>query len=121
MTDTTHSALSQDPYVFNRAGILMSSDLVRNANPRLALQMRNITAGRSLNPQPEESSKHAELFRIELDSFQVREIVECLSAHAQTSNIDPGMSIVTKTLLEDWVSLAKKMIEELPESEKPNL
>ena len=112
-----------DADIFSRGGLKYTFELVRRKNPELALRIRNITGGAPLpktNSQP--TNKNSDHFRVDLDSFQVRAIVEALIETTQ-QNPEGGkpaaMGGVARTLMEDWMTLAQKMIAELPDREKP--
>jgi hypothetical protein len=111
-----------DPCIFSRGSLKLTFDLLRNKNPKLALLVRNIIGG---SPLPKSvanlDNENTDFFKVDLDSFQVREIVEILMeyGHQQADNsIGMGLEVVAKTLVDDWVLLAKKMISEL--SDKPD-
>ncbi len=122
MPDETPSYKSTDPDIFSRGGLKLTYDLIRQDNAQLALDVRNIIGGR---PLPNDSSlrdiKNADHFRVDLDSLQVRAIVEALMQQLQGGEAgdNPGIANRAKSLLEDWIVLAKKMIEELPEDQRP--
>jgi len=122
-----NNSLSQNsnPAVFGRGSLKLTFDLLRKRNPKLALVVRNICNGTPLEKSGTElDNKDSDNFTVDLDSFQVREIVEILmeysqDQHPKVSNI--GMGVVAKTLTQDWVALAKKMFAELPEEQKPKM
>ena len=122
MPDETPSYKSTDPDVFSRGGLKLTYDLIRQDNAQLALDVRNIIGGR---PLPNDSSlgdiKNADHFRVDLDSLQVRAIVEALMQQLQGGEAgdNPGIANRAKSLLEDWMVLAKKMTGELPEDQRP--
>lgn len=118
MSDPTPTV--QEANVFSRGSLAHTFNLIRKSNPLLALTVRNITGGTPLpktDIQPD--NKHTDYFVVTLDSFQVREIVETLNAFVQTADEDSGAAVVARTLTEDWLRLAHKMISELPDSNKP--
>ena len=103
---------STDPDVFSRGGLKLTYELIRQDNAQLALDVRNIIGGLPLPETPSRlENKNAEHFRVELDSLQVRAIVEVLIQQLQGGEAgdDPGIAIMAKSLLEDWIVLAKKM------------
>jgi len=113
---------TNSPYVFSRGSLKLTYDLLRYKNPQLALNVRNIAGGK---PIPKSASqpdnKHADFFRVTLDSFQVRAIVEGLLEHADSddgSEGDMGRAVMAKSLVSDWMVLARKMIAELPDKMK---
>ena len=114
------SHLLRNASVFSRGGLIHTFDLVRKKNPQLALDIRNITAGTPL-PKPETliDNKHTDYFTVNLSSFQVRAIVEILVEYGQTEDKEAGTAVVARTLLDDWMRLAKQMISELPNDKSP--
>lgn len=110
----------RSPNIFSRGSLIHTFDLIRKKDPQLALTIRNITAGTPLPKtavQPD--NKHTDYFKVELDSFQVRAVVEALMEYAQSESEGSGAAVVAKTLMQDWMRLAHKMISELPDDEKP--
>lgn len=104
-----------DADVFSRGSLKLTFDSIRKVNPALALQVRNITSGTPLPKQAAQNdSEHADYFRVSLDSFQVRAVVEALMEIQQTEKDNPGMELMSKALTDDWVALARKMFEEMP-------
>jgi len=93
--------------------------MVKHANPQLALSLNCIAGSPPLNSSGDRQNKHADHFKVDFDSFQVRAVVEAISAYMQEGAVDPGMAIVCKSLQDDWLKLARKMIEELPENQRP--
>lgn len=109
--------------IFSRGSLQLTFDLIRKVDPSLALQVRNIVSGEPL-PRLESGldTKNADYFRIGLDSFQVRAIVESLvtqSREPSNKTNNPGLTVVATALIDDWMKLAHKMIADLPESERP--
>ncbi|PCH64211.1 MAG: hypothetical protein COC19_00095 [SAR86 cluster bacterium] len=99
-----------DPRVFNRGSLKLSYDLLRQTKPQLALQIRNITAGKVLINKSDVNNKHSDCFLVELDFLQIETIVAALSKRAQsdsTKDSDIGMILMAKTLLDDWHALAQ--------------
>ena len=111
-----------DPYVFSRGSLKLTYDLLRNVNPSLALAVRNIT---SLTPMPklvgDVDNIITDCFLVDLDSFQVRAIVEGLIKRCQMSaGEDAGSKVVAQALIEDWIALAHVMVGALADEDKPN-
>ena len=112
-----------DPYVFSRGSLKLTYDLLRHVNPALALVVRNIT---SLSPLPklegDVDNSITDCFLVDLDSFQVREVVESLikRGHLNTSE-DAGMKVVAQALTEDWIVLAHEMVDALSPEDKTKL
>ena len=112
--------ITQAPDIFSRGSLAHTFDLVRKKDPLLALNVRNITGGIPLpKSEVQPDNKHTDFFKVELDSFQVRAIVEALMEYGQGGNNDSGAAVVARTLMEDWMRLAHKMISELPNTDNP--
>lgn len=112
-----------DPYVFSRGSLKLTYDLLRHINPSLALTIRNLT---SLSPLPklegDVDNSITDCFLIDLDSFQVRAVVEALIKRSQLSSVeDAGMKVVAQALIEDWIVLAHEMVEALSDDDKEKL
>ncbi|PCJ35624.1 MAG: hypothetical protein COA99_13720 [Moraxellaceae bacterium] len=123
MTDEISQHQISDPDIFSRGSLQLTYDLIRPSNAQLALSVRNIVGGA---PLPKDASQqdnpHSDHFKVHLDSFQVRHIVEELMQRLQQSAINgtnPGQMIIAKALVEEWVSLARKMVADLPPEEAP--
>jgi hypothetical protein len=105
-----------DPDLFSRGSLMFTFDLIRKTNPELALSIRNITSGPSLPKRASQpNNKNSDHFKVELDSFQVRAIVEALRnriLRSRNKHITSGMEVISRTLMEDWIALAKKMFSE---------
>lgn len=112
---------SNDADIFSRGGLKLTYDIIRKENAQLALNVRNIIGGEPLPGDPNhQDNKNADHFRVDLNSLQVRAIVETLVHQLQGETGDnPGIAIMAKSLLEDWTVLARKMIEDLPEDQRP--
>ena len=114
--------------VFSRGSLKLTYDVLRGINPGLALTVRNITL---TEPLPKDShmdgdcegqkddNPHTDYFQVTLDSFQVREVVENLVAYTQGDEAQKGLSIMATALIDEWLELANKMIQELPEDQRP--
>jgi hypothetical protein len=110
-----------DPYIFSRGSLKLTYDLLRKVNPSLALTVRNIT---SLSPLPklegDVNNEITDCFLVDLDSFQVRAVVESLLKRSHIAKQDEsGMKVVAEALIEDWLALAHAMVDELTEGQKP--
>lgn len=122
MPEESFSYSRTDPDIFSRGGLKLTYELTRKENPQLALDVRNIIGGRPLpNDRSSRDNKNADHFRVELDSFQVRAIVEALTQQLRGGEAgdSPGIANLAKSLLKDWMVLAKKMLGELPEDQRP--
>ncbi len=115
MSDTA----KREPEIFSRGSLKLTFDLVRKKHPQLAMDIRNITCGAPEPKDPEQlDNKNTDCFRVTLDSFQVRGVVETLMEHCQQVNTNTpqselGIAIVARALTDDWMALASKMIAEL--------
>ncbi len=112
-----------DADIFSRGSLKLSYDLLRPSNPALALQVRNIINGEPLpKEEGEDHNKNSDHFRVTIDSFQVRAVVEGLMAYNQDELLakkQPGLAVMAKALMEDWIVLAHKMVSELPANQRP--
>jgi hypothetical protein len=105
--------------VFSRGSLKLTYDALRPINPMLALQVRNIIHGEPLPKlDHEEDNEHSDYFKVTLDSFQIRAIVEGLMVCGEGSS-NKGLAIMAKSLQLDWVNLAHQMISDLPENQRP--
>lgn len=111
----------KSPDVFSRGSLKLTYDVLRGINPGLALLVRNITLGEAMPKENEsEPNPHTDYFKVSLDSFQVREVVESLVAYTQQDDAQKGLSVMATALIEEWLELANKMIQELPEDQRPS-
>ncbi len=113
---------ASDADVFSRGSLKLSYDLLRKPNPALALQVRNIINGEALPKAEDSDNKNSDHFRVTLDSFQVRAVVEGLMEYNQNEILakkQPGLAVMAKALMEDWIILAHKMVSELPANQRP--
>jgi hypothetical protein len=109
---------SNEVDVFSRGSIQMTFELLRKRNPRLALAVRNIAGGEPLVKDYDEllDDKNTDHFRVELDSCDVREVVEELMTFTHPDAVDihnPGVNIMARTLMQDWLLLAHQMVANL--------
>lgn len=106
-----------DPYIFSRGSLKLTYDLLRKENPGLALTIRNIIATEPLTKlDGDVDNPLTDCFLIDLDSFQVRAVVEGLVSRCQNDTSSKGVAIVAHALTEDWTALAYAMVAELSES-----
>ncbi len=77
-------------------------------------------------PLPKEDSqlddKNSDHFKVTLNSFEVRAVVEYLMEYGQNDTeikSTLGMAVMAKALMEDWIVLAHKMVSELPKNQRP--
>ncbi|MBL4882265.1 MAG: hypothetical protein JKX82_13315 [Oleispira sp.] len=109
-----------DPYIFSRGSLKLTYDLLRKGNPALALTIRNITSSKPLSKlDGDVDNPLTDCFLINVDSFQVRAVVEGLVSRCQHDTSAQGVAVVAQALIEDWMALAQAMIAELAESERP--
>ena len=109
---------SNEVDVFSRGSIQITFELLRKRNPRLALAVRNIAGGEPLAKGYDKllDDKDTDHFRVELDSYNVREVVEELMTFTYPDAVDrqnPGVNIMARTLMQDWLLLAHQMVANL--------
>ena len=126
MAERTFEQQSAD--TFSRGSLKLTYDLLRKQNPKLALEVRNQLAAEPLakeqgadSAEHDSHNKNTDRFRVTLDSFQVRAIAESLAAQISVpaTKQNMGTQILAKSLLDEWLRLAQKMIEDLPEDQRP--
>ena len=112
---------TSQPDIFSRGSLKLTFDIVRKKNPQLALTIQNITRGEPILMPETDPDNNTDYFKVALDSFQVRDIVELLMKYNQPGNtkVDAGMTVVAKALFEEWMSLANTMVAKLPGNRKP--
>jgi len=113
-----------DADVFSRGSLQLTFTLLRKKHPKLALAIRNIQGQEPLPKNSDETdSKNSDLFVVDIDSMQVRAVVEALmecqspSGSANVAGESSGISIMAKALINDWVLLAQLMISRLKNAE----
>lgn len=109
---------SNEVDVFSRGSIQMTFELLRKRNPRLALTVRNIAGGEPLPKDFDDllDDKNTDHFRVEMDSKEVSEVVEELMSFTHPDAVDihnPGINIMARTLMQDWLLLAHQMVVNL--------
>jgi tRNA(Ile)-lysidine synthase TilS/MesJ len=109
---------SNEVDVFSRGSIQMTFELLRKSNPRLALAVRNIAGGEPLSKNFDDllDDKNSDHFRVEMDSKEVREVVEELMFFTHPDAVDinnPSVNILARTLMQDWLLLAHQMVVKL--------
>jgi hypothetical protein len=119
-TSSTTDHTKKPADVFSRGSLKLTYDVLRGVNPSLALLVRNISLGEPFPKENEEQDNpHTDYFLVTLDSFQVREVVENLVAYTQSDQAQKGLSIMATALIDEWLELANKMIQELPTDQRP--
>ena len=123
MSQNSHYYQTSDPDIFSRGSIKLTYDLLRKKNPALALTVRNMITD---SPLPKEEGqiedKNSDHFKVTLNSFEVRAVVEYLMEYGQNDTdikSTLGMAVMAKALMEDWIVLAHKMVSELPKNQRP--
>lgn len=116
----THSHKKQADE-FNRSVLDMSFTLLRKKQPKLALLIRNILFTVKLTkPNNSPNNANTDIFKINLDSLQVRAIVENLNEillenqqldHSNNTSIFRPLLI--ESILNEWLELAKLMLKQL--------
>jgi hypothetical protein len=114
---------SSDPDIFSRGSIKLTYDLLRKKNPALALTVRNLITDTPLpKKEGQLDDKNSDHFKVTLNSFEVRAVVEYLMEYGQDDGeiqSKIGMAVMAKALMEDWIVLAHKMVSELPKNQQP--
>lgn len=104
------------PEVFSRASLLMTFDLLRKKKPQLALTVRNIAGGDPVY-LGDDGDRNSECFRVELESKQLREIVQGLMEFTYPEAVDmnnPEINIMARALMQDWLLLAHRSVANDP-------
>ncbi len=104
------------PEVFSRASLLMTFDLLRKKKPQLALTVRNIAGGEPVY-LGDEGDRNSECYRVELESRQLREIVQGLMEFTYPEAVDmsnPEINIMARALMQDWLLLAHRSVANDP-------
>ena len=119
--------MSEDDYnisdvdIFSRGSLKLTYDLLRKKYPGLALQVRNIILSPALPALAGQAhNENSDHFRVSLDSFQVRAVVENLMQYQQLDIKNAklsGLEIMAQSLLDDWLHLARKMIQDLADQQ----
>jgi len=117
MSDTSNNS----PYVFSRGSLQLTAKILKKHAPSLALQVQNIL-GQPVLPKPDgaNDNRMSDCFECNLDSFQVRAVVETmhltlgtLEQATQADATKTGEMIMVKALTDDWLLLATAMFEKL--------
>jgi len=106
---------------FNRSVLDMSFTLLRKKDPKLALLIRNILFNAALTKSGDTpDNKSADLFQVNLNSHQIRAIVENLNDVLDeslkldsTKNTSIFRPVLIESLLNEWLSLATFMYSNL--------
>ncbi|MFV2059875.1 MAG: hypothetical protein ACC653_04270 [Gammaproteobacteria bacterium] len=101
--------------LFNRSILDMSFTLLRNKEPKLALQIRNIVFNQSvIHSKNTSDNKNADLFKVKLSPSQISAIVENLNQILQESlKLDPTENtsifrpILIESILKEWSTLKR--------------
>ena len=103
--------MKKDPFIFSYGSLQLTFTLIRKRNPALALQVRNLLwSTPSANSCQQSKSRHSDCFRVTLDSYQVREVIEALVDCGDDIN-DVGAELLAHALLDDWIALADVMLK----------
>lgn len=115
---------TSDAYVFVRASLQLTCDLLRKPAPQLSLTIRNLLSQppiASLSAGVEGGS--AEYFLVDIDSMLVRDVVEtlaqCIQGMTPENPQQTGKIIMAKALIDDWLLLAQHMIQQLTNNDLP--
>ena len=112
---------TKEPDVFNRSVLDMSFTLLRKKDPKLALLVRNVLFSVAVTKAKNSpDNKNADLFKVNLDSHQVRAIVENLTNVLEESQkLDPTKNtsifrpVLIESIVKEWLGLAAFMYEKL--------
>ncbi len=123
MSEDTPSYKPSDPEVFSRGSLKLTYDLLRKKNPALALTVRNMINDEVLPKNDGQlEDKNSDHFKVTLNSFEVRAVVEYLMEYGHQdieAQGQVGLAVMAKALMEDWIILAHKMVSELPKNQRP--
>ena len=113
-------------HLFSRASLDISYNLLRKADPQLALTVRNIlfeTPAEKTSDKPD--NPHTDQFKVQLDSLQVRKIVEVLmdvlnqSSETHTEdNTSLFRPVLIQSIINEWTVLAKSMFDEYQQNKE---
>ncbi len=126
MTDSMTHSSKHPADVFNRSVLDMSFTLLRTKDPKLALIVRNILFQEIAEKNGSSPrNKHSDTFIVNLDSFQVRAIVEVLNeVMAESQQLDPKTNtslfrpVLVESILTEWLALARLMFSNLQSGQK---
>lgn len=108
--------------IFSKESLQLTFELLRKSNPQLALTVRNIAGGEPLLREDAD-----DLFRVDLNSSDVRKVVEELMCFTNPDAVDvnnPSINILARSLMQDWLLLAHQLIAQMPlnnDFNSPNL
>lgn len=106
--------------IFNRGSLELTSTLIKSTLPEIAQDLDVILTNKPiLSTQFSAPNIHQDKFYVSLNSRQVRCIVEALLLMINGSNDvnTQGISVLAKSLLEEWMKLATAMMLELNRAE----
>lgn len=102
------------PDVFSRGALELSFKLLRPHNPTLALEIQNILAGEKFSLRNDvQASAVTDHFHIQLGPLVVGRIVDALTQLGNTAleeASEPGLLVVLRTLIKEWMTLAEWII-----------
>lgn len=102
--------------IFNRGSLELTCTLIKSKLPGIAQELDDILSNKPiLSPQFSAQNIHQDRFYVSLNARQVRCIVETLIEIINGPNDDntQGMSVLAKSLFEEWMKLATAMMLEL--------
>ena len=123
-SDTNSRHADNTPDVFSRGSLMFTYEILRKQNPELALTIRNVVHGTPLGKSAQDiNNRNTDHFRVQVSPEQVRAIVEGLAAQdtPAPSPENMGKVIMAKALIDEWTKLANKLIQDLPEDQRPSL
>ena len=102
--------------IFNRGSLELTCTLIKSKLPDIAQELDDILSNKPiLSTQFTAENIHQDRFYVPLNSRKVRYIVEVLLEIINGPNDDStqGMSVLAKSLFEEWMKLATAMMLEL--------
>ena len=106
--------------IFNRGSLELTCTLIKSKLPVIAQELDDILSNKPiLSPQFNAQNIHQDRFYVSLNARQVRCIVETLIEIINGPNDDntQGMSVLAKSLFDEWMKLATAMMLELNREE----
>lgn len=109
------------PDIFSRHSLELSFKLLRHRDPRLALEVQNIMAGKTNDAPaartlPPHLSRSCEFFMVAIDPVIVGQIISSLTLIGRNiieqNDVRPSRKAIILSLLEEWMGLVEWMISE---------
>lgn len=119
-----NSICIQRPDIFSRGALDLTFRLLRQNNPSLALEVRNILAGETV--PLEDAAFHTpqgDHFFITMPAQRIGRVVKALTQLGQDAlqdrQSDTGKLVVLRTLIKEWMTLAEWIIVSAEENTSP--